>query len=305
MDTREVPETDDEPAFGPWTVTWRVHADPAMLVAGLRALHLQALHPRAMLGVAQNSNYRDDPWGRLFRTIDYVATTTYGTRQEAEDTAARVRRVHRALRGHDPDTGAGFRVDDPELLLWVHVAEVESYLSVTRRAGLRLTRAEADRYVTEQRWSAELVGLDPAMVPGSVAEIGRYYERMRPALRAIPEAKQALRFTIRPPMPKVVSLGTPARPAWATIAFLGFATLPRWARRLYGFRAPVSFDAATTTAAHAMRRSMLTGLPRPVREGPYIRTARRRLDDRRAPRILSPDSMRRLLVRAPVRAGKT
>ncbi|MQA88427.1 MAG: DUF2236 domain-containing protein [Streptosporangiales bacterium] len=284
-----------EPAYGPWTVTWRVHADPAMLVAGLRALHLQALEPHAMLGVAQNSDYREDPWGRLFRTIDYVATVTYGTRDEAEAIAARVRRIHRALRGHDPYTGTEFRIDDPELLRWVHVAEIESYLTVTRRAGLRLSRAEADQYVKEQLWTAELVGLDPADVPGSVAEIMDYYERLRPRLRAIPEAKEALRFTIRPPMPRVVSLATPARPAWAMTAFLGFALLPRWARRLYGFWSPVTFDAAATAAVRALRRSMLTGVPRPLREGPYIRTARRRLDDRRAPRLTSPDAMRRLL----------
>lgn len=293
----------EEPAFGPWTVTWRVHADPAMLIAGLRALHLQALEPRAMLGVAQNSDYREDPWGRLLRTIDYVATTTYGTRAEAGEAAARVRRVHRALRGYDPYTRSEFLVDDPELLLWVHVAEIESYLSVTRRAGLRLSRAEADQYVKEQRLSAELIGLDPAAVPASVAEVMAYYDRVRHRLRAIPEARDALRFTIRPPMPKLVSLTTPARPAWATIAFLGFATLPRWARRLYGFPAPVTFDAATTATAHAMRRSMLAGLPRPLREVPYIRTARRRLDDRRTPRIMSPESVRRLFVRAPARAG--
>lgn len=262
-----------------------------------------------MLGVAQNSDYREDPWSRLFRTIDYVATVTYGTRDEAEATAARVRRIHRALGGYDPYTGTEFRIDDPELLLWVHVAEIESYLTVTRRAGLRLTRAEADRYVDEQRWTAELIGLHPDDVPRSVAEIMDYYELVRPRLRAIPEAREALHFTIRPPIPRVVSLATPARPAWAMTAFLGFALLPRWARRLYGFRSPATadrpaaapsrptsvFDHAATAAVRALRRSMLTGVPRPVREGPYIRTARRRLDDRRTPRFVSPDSMRRLL----------
>ena len=77
--SRETDPDDDLGLFGPDSVTWKVHAEPVLLVAGLRSLYLQALHPRAMAGVAQNSAYQSDPWGRLVRTATYVATTVYGT----------------------------------------------------------------------------------------------------------------------------------------------------------------------------------------------------------------------------------
>src|SRR4051812_49900268 len=91
----------DAGLFGPDSVTWRVHADPLMGIAGLRALLLQALHPVVLEGVTQNSSFREDPWGRLARTAEYVGTVTYGTMREAQRAGARVRGVHRKVRGID------------------------------------------------------------------------------------------------------------------------------------------------------------------------------------------------------------
>src|SRR5690349_15331759 len=116
--------------LGPYSVTWQLHGDPAMWVAGIRSLYLQALHPRAVAAVVQNSAFQTDPLGRLVRTADFVGVSTYGTRDEVERAAARVRRVHRSLRARDPDSGQPFRIDEPDLLLWVHCAEVASFLSV-------------------------------------------------------------------------------------------------------------------------------------------------------------------------------
>src|SRR4051795_13158089 len=113
--------------YGPDSVTWRVHADPTMLLAGLRALLLQALHPLAMAGVAQHSDFRADPWGRLLRTVRYVTTVSFGTTAQAERAAARVRGIHRPLGGVEPESGATYRVDDPELLRWVHCCLVDSF----------------------------------------------------------------------------------------------------------------------------------------------------------------------------------
>src|SRR4051794_15712311 len=107
--------------FGPDSVTWKIHTEPVLGVAGLRALFLQALHPRALAGVQQNSGYRGDPWGRLARTVEYVGTVVYGTTAQAEAMGRRVRAVHARLRATDPDTGEEFRLDEPELLCWVHV----------------------------------------------------------------------------------------------------------------------------------------------------------------------------------------
>src|SRR2546421_2785358 len=166
--------------FGPESVTWKLHAEPILLLAGLRALYLQALHPQAMAGVNQNSQFKRDPWGRLLRTSVYLATVVYGTTEQAYAAGARVRAVHGRMRAIDPRTGEFFRVDEPRLLRWVHVTEVESFASTAVRAGLAVTPDEIDRYYAEQRPAAELVGLDPATVPGSAAEGAPDYAQIRP-----------------------------------------------------------------------------------------------------------------------------
>lgn len=160
------PDPDQDPGlFGPDSVTWQLHGDPIMWIAGIRALYLQALHPRAVRGVAQNSDFRRDAWGRLLRTASFVGRITYGTTPAAEQAGARIRGIHRRLTAIDPGTGERFGIDDPELLLWVHCAEIDSYLNVARRSGFPLTDAHADAYVDEQREAARLVGLDPAACP--------------------------------------------------------------------------------------------------------------------------------------------
>jgi uncharacterized protein (DUF2236 family) len=132
--------------FGPETVTWRVHGDPILWVAGLRALLLQALHPAAMAGVLEHSDFRADPWGRLLRTADYVGTISFGTAAEARKAAGRVRGLHRQVAGIDRLTGNRYRADDPELLRWVHCCEAESFLTTYQRAGGAVSSAEADAY---------------------------------------------------------------------------------------------------------------------------------------------------------------
>lgn len=163
----------DPGVFGPGSVTWQLHGDPVMWIGGVRALYLQALHPAAIRGVMANSDFRKDAWGRLLRTASFVGTLTYGTTKAAEAAGARVRKIHRLL-----------GVDDPELLLWVHCAEIDSYLHVVRRSGIPLTDAQADRYVDEQRVAARLVGLDPDEVPGTSDGLRRYFDAVRPALAA-------------------------------------------------------------------------------------------------------------------------
>ncbi|WP_372351672.1 oxygenase MpaB family protein [Streptomyces sp. KL116D] len=226
----------DPGLFGPDSVTWQMHADPMMWIAGVRALYFQALHPRAVRGVIQNSDFRRDAWGRLMRTASFVGTTTYGTTEAAEKAGARVRTIHRHLTATDPDTGERYSVDEPDLLLWVHCAEIDSYLHVARRSGFRLTAAQADRYVAEHRTSARLVGLEPAEVPGNQAELAAYFEKVRPELAAGPEAREVDDFLQRPPTPALL---VPARAAlWRRVANLAYASLPSYAHDLYGRPAP-------------------------------------------------------------------
>jgi uncharacterized protein (DUF2236 family) len=255
--------------FGPDSVTWRVHADPSFSVGGLRALLLQALHPVAMDGVARNSEFRAEPWPRLFRTAAYVDTLTFGTRREALRAVRRVRAIHRRLGGTEPTTGRTYRVDDPDLLLWVHCCEVDSLLSVARRAGVPLTDADADRYVAEQVTAAALIGVPPDDVPDSAAALAGYFEEQRPELVASAPAREALRLILLPPMPAWVRYLTPARPAWGTLASLGIASLPRWARRLYSLPGLGVTEAATTAGLHAFRLAALR-LPQRARRSPIV-----------------------------------
>jgi uncharacterized protein (DUF2236 family) len=263
--------------FGPDSVTWRVHADPTMGPGGVRALLLQALHPRAMAGVAAHSDFRTDFWGRLFRTADYIATTTYGTTDEVGRAAARVRAMHRRHVVDDPLTGESYRLDDPELLLWVHCAEVDSLLSTARRAGLRLTDAEADQYVGEQCRSARLVGLDPRVdrVPTSVAELAEYFQAIRPSLRLTPPAIEGGRRLALPEMPWRVRLGTPAVPAWLGVVGLAFALLPGWARQLYGVPVLPLSDLGATVGVRALRTAVIA-IPPALRDGPRLTEAKAR-----------------------------
>ncbi|MFF0013884.1 oxygenase MpaB family protein [Streptomyces sp. NPDC005374] len=226
----------DPGLFTPRSVTWQLHGDPMMWVAGIRALYLQALHPRAVRGVMQNSDFRRDAWGRLMSIANFVATTTYGTVEAAEEAGARVRRIHAMLGATDPDTGERYGVDEPELLLWVHCAEIDSYLQVARRSGFRLTDEQADRYVSEHRVSARLVGLDPDAVPANQGELAAYFEKVRPELAATPDAREVDDFLLRPPTHPLL---VPARELlWRRVAHLAYAALPPYAHELYGRKAP-------------------------------------------------------------------
>lgn len=239
----------------PESVTWRVHLDRTMWVGGVRSLMLQALHPMAMWGVWQNSNFRDDPFGRLQRTSDFVGLGTFGSPEEVEKAAYRVREIHRSLRILNHDTGRKERLDQPELLLWVHCAEVYSFLVVARRAGLPLTDAMADRYLREQRRSAELVGLHAEDVPGSVAEMEAYFAEMRPRLRVTEEAAETVRFLMWPTLPENLRFLAPGKPGYFPFGALCYYTLPDWAREMYGALPEVP-QPAVTAALRSFRLAM-------------------------------------------------
>ncbi len=262
--------------FGPGSITWRVHADQVFAIAGVRALILQALHPLTMAAVAQQRGFEEDFWGRLDRTGRYVSMLTYAPAADARRTAATVRGIHRRLHGIDPDTGESFRLDRPDLLLWVHCCEVDSFLSTARRAGAPITEDDADEYLREQVLAATLVGIPAAMVPSSVAGMARYFRDVRPELRLTDEARRGVRVLAVPPMPKRVRLLTPARPAWAGLAGLAFALLPGWARRLYRSPGLPATDMAATAAIRALRAG-LVALPERWSGPPEVRAARVRM----------------------------
>jgi uncharacterized protein (DUF2236 family) len=235
--------------FGPGSVTWRLASEPVMWIAGVRAMYIQALHPRVMRGTWQNTAFAkpDEAWGRFTRTVEFVRVRTYGTTAEVDRAAARLRKVHSSLTGVDAD-GTRFRLDDPELLLWVHCGEIGSCVEIARRSGVHVTAAELDMFVAEQRRSAEVVGLSRAIVPSSTAELDAYYQRMRPRLHVTAEARQAFKVSFAPRLPlalKALQLVVPP------VNVLAYASLPRWARRMYGTPAIGLTDGAVTLALRA------------------------------------------------------
>ncbi|MGP3916210.1 oxygenase MpaB family protein [Nonomuraea sp. 10N515B] len=260
--------------FGPTSITWRIHTEPLAWPAVLRAFQLQALHPRTIRSIAQNC-LLDDPEvarERLRRQLTYLTVRTFGTREQAEQAAERVRRVHARLIGLDTDTGTLFRVDDEENLRWVHCVETSSHLEVALRAGVPLTGAEADAYVAEQRRSASLVGLRD--VPGDVAELRDYLEGMRPYLSATDEARDALRRSLSPQLSLRLALLTAplALGSLPAAGALAFATLPAWAQEMYGRHAGKATEYAAGTALKALRVAAAALPDRLV--APEIRAAR-------------------------------
>jgi uncharacterized protein (DUF2236 family) len=250
----------DRGLFGPGSVTWRIASEPVMWIAGLRAMYLQALHPRVMLGTWQNTALArpDEAWGRFTRTVKFVQVRTFGTTAEVERAGARLRKIHASLRGTDAD-GREFRLDEPELLLWVHCCEIGSYAEIARRSGMRVSGDELDTFVAEQRRSAAVVGLEPQIVPASMAELAAYFERMRPSLRLTPEARQAMRASFTLKMPPAL---LPLRLVVPPLNVLGYATLPSWARRLYGTPGLQLTEPAVTLALRAAYESTTRIPPR-------------------------------------------
>ena len=208
--------------FTPADPIWRVHADAAMFPGGIASLLLQSLHPLAMAGVAGHSGYKSDPWGRLQRTSHYLATTTFGTIEHAEEAIGRVRGIHDRVRGKD-EQGRPYRAGDPNLLRWVHVAEIDSFLRAYQAfAATPLTAAEADVYVAQTGIPARSLGV--VDTPEDVAQLRAAIEAYRPELEASRAARDAARFLLlNPPLPLV------ARPGYGTLASGGVSLLPSWA----------------------------------------------------------------------------
>jgi uncharacterized protein (DUF2236 family) len=257
---------DSRGLFAPESIAWRIHSDPAMAVGGIRALLQQALHPDAMDGVAKNSNFREDAWGRLQRTGDYVSTITFGSRDEALALAARVRKIHTSL-----------GLDNPHLLLWVHMSMVDSFLDVAIRSGLAITGSEADQYLAEMSLFAQLVGVDLKDVPINRQQMEKYFANISPELTASEDAKRAALFLTIPPLPTAVRFATPAAPAWASLALLAASSLPAWARSLYGTPKIPGQGFATELALKAIR-STIGVIPDAILAPPVYKAALKRWD---------------------------
>jgi uncharacterized protein (DUF2236 family) len=259
----------DPGLFGPDSVCWRVHGDfTSMMVGGISALLLQALHPLALSGVWDHSNFREDLLGRLRRTGQFISATTFGSHADADRLIERVQRIHAGVSGTAPD-GRPYAASDPDLLTWVHVAEVSSFLkSHLRYLNPTLSAAEQDRYYAEVALIAERLGAQD--VPRSRAQIEAYLQRVRPQLQSDARALEILQILRTAPAP------SPAlRPFGTLMLHAGVELMPEWAAAMLGLTlserrrqliragvrstAPILRWAVRSGSVHQARRRM--GLP--------------------------------------------
>lgn len=243
--------------FGVDSVTWKVHADVSMFVGGIAALMLQSLHPRAARIVASSSRFREEPLHRLSRTGSFVAATTYASTPVAEAVIERVRETHARIPG----------ASAPELLTWVHVCEVTSFMAAYRRYAVRpLMPGETDRYFHEMTVVAERLGATD--VPRSGREIRAYYERVRPELAASDESAELMEFLHRP-----IGRDRVTRTAHALVVEAAQAQLPQWAKDLHGIALPPGSD---LFALRPWTWSLLEALRLSLGSSPVVAAARRR-----------------------------
>ena len=200
-----------------------VHGDASMFIGGLRALLLQSLHPLAMAGVANYSDYRKDPWGRLQRTADFLAATSFGPAHEAQRIVDRVKAVHVKVNGVASD-GRNYSATDPHLLKWVHIAEIDSFLYTYQKfSKAPLDQAGRDGYVKDAAFVARAVGvIDP---PETEAELREMINSYRPELKSTRESRDATKYLLfKPPLPGAAKL------AYWLLMVATVSTLPAWTR---------------------------------------------------------------------------
>jgi uncharacterized protein (DUF2236 family) len=227
-----------------------IHADSCMFIGGLRALLFQSLQPLAMAGVASHSDYKADPWGRLQRTADFLAATTFGPATEAQRAIDMVKRVHTRVVG-TADDGRPYSANDPHLLKWVHIAEVDSFLAAHSKFGeVELSPEQRDGYVLDMSRIASALGvIDP---PTTVAELADQIASYRPELRTSAPARDAARYLLlTPPLPIY------QRPIYGLLGAAAVSLMPLWTR--FPLRLPwlpVSERAVVRPAAQALTKTL-------------------------------------------------
>lgn len=255
----------DPGLFGPESVIWQVHGDfTSMMCGGISALLLQMMHPSALAGVWDHSNFRQDMMGRLRRTSQFIAVTTFGNRADAQTLIARVKRIHLQVSGVDA-YGQPYAASDPHLLTWVHVAETSRFLaSHLRYKNPRLSGADQDRYYREAAQIAEALGAEG--VPKSREAVADYFHQMRGELKVDDRTREVTRLLMNAPAPS-----WQAKPVIKVMMKAGISLMPEWAQQQSGYR----FSTLERLALDRQIQLLAAGLRWSIQRGAYHKAMKR------------------------------
>ena len=267
----------DPGLFGPESVTWRVNREGVLLLGGGAALIMQVAHPLVGAGVAEHSNYREDPWGRLYRTLDLTTAIVFGSTDQAHEASERIRNVHTRVKGVTKEgggkypAGTPYSANDPKLGMWVHATLVDTSMRVYSAYVGTLSHAEELRYYEEQKRLGEMFGVPVEEQPETLADFHEYFDRMVEDDLAVTDALvDVVDATMRPPLPFV------ARPLVEAINLATASLLPARLRDGLGLELG-SNRRRLVNASRVMIRRALPVLPRLLREFPPARSADRRV----------------------------
>jgi len=225
---------DSDPGyFGPQSMMWRVNKEITVLFGGARALLMHAAHPLIAAGARQTSFYQRDPWKRLIRTLSLQNSVTFGTKQEADESAHRINKLHEVIKGKDEVTGGTYDALDHEQLLWVHACLQVSSIYFYEKTVKRLTDDEKNQYHAENTIAAEMVLVDINKVP-------KTHEGLKEWVIEKSKEKNYLVYTdVAKDVQDIISGGpvpTHIKPIWPFIAFTAFHTLPVEFKNIYGIQ---------------------------------------------------------------------
>ena len=222
--------------FGPNSMMWKVNKEITVLFGGARALLMHAAHPLIAAGARQTSFYQRDPWKRLIRTLSLQNSVTFGTKQEADESADRINKLHQVIKGKDNITGQIYDALDNEQLLWVHACLQISSIYFYELTVKKLTDEEKNQYHIENLVAAEMVLIDKEFIPKTHEDLKNW---------VIEKSKQSnyLIFTDVAEDVKDIIGGGPVpkhiKPIWPFIAFTAFQTLPKEFKDLYGIKSSI------------------------------------------------------------------
>ncbi len=219
--------------FGPNSMMWEINKEITVLFGGARALLMHAAHPLIAAGARQTSFYQRDPWKRLIRTLSLQNSVTFGTRQEADDSATRINRLHEVIKGEDIVSGGYYDALDHEQLLWVHACLQLSSIYFYEKTVRKLTDVEKNKYHEENMLAAKLVLINTKVMPNSHKELKTWViekSKSKDYLMMTDVAKDVQDIISGGPVPKHI------KPIWPFISFTAFHTLPDEFKTIYGIK---------------------------------------------------------------------